>query len=138
VSQADRLGFDSLDELLDYKTKETTDSIEQHKKDLTERIKRFLHLSDQSLLSHRKTLENQLTSKRAELAAHDSAKPHDIIKPENDDETKHKIADIEEELRRDEVQLGEIEGEISTSEISRSQLLKRVAAAEKILKRIVE
>ena len=136
VSQADRLGFDSLDELLDYKTKETTDSIEQHKKDLTERIKRFLHLSDQSLLSHRKTLENQLASKRAELAAHDSAKPHDIIKPENDDETKHKIADIEEELRRDEVQLGEIEREISTSEILRSQLLKRVAAADKILKRI--
>lgn len=136
VSQADRLGFESLDELLDYKTKETTDSIEQHKKELTERIKRFLQLSDQSLPTHRKTLENQLASKQAELAAHDSAKPPDVVKPENDEDSQQKIAAVEEELRQKEKQLSEIDAKLSEAEVSRSQLLKQVAAADKLLKRI--
>jgi ABC-type lipoprotein export system ATPase subunit len=136
VSQADRLGFDSLDELLDYKTKETTDSIEQHKKELTDRIKRFMQLSDHALPTHRKTLENQLLSKQAELAAHDSAKPQDVIKPENDEESKQKITSVEDELRRKETLLLQVEEKLTAAEISKSQFLKQVAAADKLLKRI--
>lgn len=136
VGEADRLGFRSLDELLDYKTKETTESIDQHKKELTDRIRRFLQFLEQSLPSHKKTLENQLEAKLAELAAHDGAKPIEVVKPENDEESQKAIAAIEVELRQKEKQLEVIETKLVESQAFRSQLLKQVATAEKLLKRM--
>lgn len=136
VDEADRLGFGSLDELLDYKTKETTQSIERHKGTLTDRIKRFLHLSEQASPSHKKSLSNQLEAKQSELAAHEAAKPPEVEKPENDEEAQKQIAEVERQLSEKEEAIEQLEHRLAEAESMRAKLSKQNAAAEKLLKRM--
>lgn len=136
VSEADRLGFGSLDELLAYKTKETTQAIDRHKGGLTDRIRKFLRLLEQASPSHRKSLTNQLEAKRSELAANETAKPAEVPKPENDAEAQKQIADVEKQLTEKEALVETLAQKVAEADARKGYLSKQLTAADKLLKRM--
>ncbi|MDA9856590.1 hypothetical protein N9D23_00595 [Rubripirellula sp.] len=137
VDEADRLGFTSLDELLDYRTRETTQSIERQKASLQDCIKRFLKLHEQASPSHRKSIEKQLEAKQAELVANEAVEPKVVPKPENDETIQKQIGEIEGKLADSQRAVEELEGKLSKAEELKAKLSKQIVTSEKLLKRIV-
>jgi ABC-type lipoprotein export system ATPase subunit len=137
VDAVNRLGFDSLDELLEYKTKETTQAIERSKSSLAMQIRCFLQLVEQASTSHRKSLNNQLAAKQAELSAHDAAKPVSVSKPTSDAEVQKLACDIEKEIANKIELAKKIESRVAELEIKKVGFAKHAAAADKLLNRML-
>jgi ABC-type lipoprotein export system ATPase subunit len=136
VQEADRLGHASLDELLDYRTRETSQAISRLKGTLQDAVKSFVRLVEQSGESHRKALNNQLEAKRAELSAHQATKPNEVIKPQSDPAIQARTTQIEAEIAATEKELKDIETKITEANRKRLLLTKQIAAADKLVKRI--
>lgn len=136
VQEADRLGHDSLEDLLEYRTRETSQSISRLKGTLQDSVRSFVKLMDQSAESHRKALNNQLAAKRAELSAHQATKPEAVVKPQTDPEVQARTTQIESQIKAIEIELNTIEGNIATEHQQRLLLTKQLAAANKLVTRI--
>ncbi len=84
VGDADRLGKGSLQELVAYLTNETEERIKQLTGELTELNAKIVSLEEQTAPEYRSGLQAQLEQRRAELNAHDKAKPVEVLQPEQD------------------------------------------------------
>lgn len=82
VSIADRLGMETLDELIAYKTEETHDAIEILVGQLHQINEEITRLEAEGEDEYRRWLSNAIQTKRKELAAHESAKPMPVPSPE--------------------------------------------------------
>lgn len=135
VEEADRLGHPSLDSLLAYRTEETTEAIDLLTGQLREAVKRVVDLEERNTPTQRKQIDNLLSTKRAELAAHQSNRPPEVPKPQSDPSLQQRaeadaaLADAEAEVASLDVEIGKLNAE-------RGTIAKRAAAAEKLLARI--
>lgn len=136
VREADRLGHASLEELLDYRTRETSQAISRLKGTLQDAVKAFVKLTEQSADTHRKALNNQLEAKRAELSAHEAAKPAIVVKPQSDPAIQANTTVIESRIATVESEKNAIEEKISAANQQRLLLTKQIAAAIKLATRI--
>ena len=84
VSNTERLGKETLPELIDYLTNEKEALISQLATELSEVNAAIVALEDQMTEEYRKSLDASLEQRRAELKAHDEAKPVEIYEPEQD------------------------------------------------------
>src|SRR5262245_33744444 len=93
-------------------------------------------LEDQSTEEHRKRLEGRLEQRRAELAAHDEAKPAEVKAPaqdpEDDAETTVRKHELTELVKRTE----ELDRQILDARQSLRDAALKIAAAERLLARI--
>ena len=87
VDAADRLGRDTLDELIDYKTDETYDAIRIFIEQLHQTNEEIVRLEEESDEDNRKALASAIAAKRKELAAHDAAKPEEVANPDAHQDT---------------------------------------------------
>ncbi|MCI0562079.1 MAG: hypothetical protein MN733_26625, partial [Nitrososphaera sp.] len=78
---ADRLGKETLDELLEYQTKETYAAIDIYKQRLAEVNRDIAACEEKLSKQYRRHLEDLLDAKTRELVAHDLAKPTTVAKP---------------------------------------------------------
>jgi ABC-type lipoprotein export system ATPase subunit len=136
VSDPERLGFGSLDELLDYKTKETIEAIELQKRELTDRLKNHLVLIDKSQPSYKKSLENDLETKRAELNAHENARPQEVSKPETGSCSTNTKSRVEKDIEDKENELKVLTEKINSSLEKQAFFTKKLVAAKKLLQRM--
>jgi ABC-type lipoprotein export system ATPase subunit len=136
VQEADRLGHACLDDLLDYRTRETSQAINRLKGPLLDAVKAFVKLLETSADSYRKAIENHLAAKRAELAARQAAKPAEVTKPQSDPALMAQTAATETAIQETENELRAIETQLLEANQNRLVLSKKVASADKFLARI--
>ena len=137
IDEADRLGHDDLDSLLQYHTEETNAAIDLLRKDLRVAIETIVSLEERLSPGHRKTLENQREMKQRELATHDSTKPVEVPKPTADPATAHAQAELEGRITALQGEVAKLNEELVTLTGGRAKAKKRVAAADRLLERIV-
>lgn len=134
VGAADRLGKNSLKELLDYLTDETYDAIEILKSqlhDVNGSISEFEHKLDPEYLQ---TITNLLEGKRDELTAHEQSVPEAVPRPDASPETASpKVAsELQKEKRRLEQLTAELQAAINQENESALKMSAAVRGLQQI------
>lgn len=136
VGPSDRLGHDTLDEVLRYLTSETQATIRV----LAERVhavnQEIIQYEERSAESFRTQLESQLRLKRQELEAHDRSKPVAVPEPAQSDELKQVAAKIRDEIAKRRDELGKASTEIAGLDKERIELAKKVAVIDKAIAKL--
>ncbi len=125
VLKPDRLGFETLDQLLEHRSEETNQAIALLIRELQELNQNIVSHEERLSSQYRKTLESQLAEKRRELDAHAQAKPLEVHKPEEDTATQKQSKAIAEFLGQKQAELTAIEKIIQDAEQSNASLAKR-------------
>lgn len=132
VPSEDRLGQESMDKLLDFKVAEINTARQSLRKSLSRVNLEIIEAEHRMTSEFRKGLEEQLASRRAELAALEEARPQVVIDPNSSpealEESKIAAAHIDE-LERS---LQQIEQETSVLRAAKTLAVKRQAIARKI------
>lgn len=81
VSSADKLNQPTLEDLIKYKTEVVNEKIALIKNDITEINSIIIDLEKNHSPLYRKTIEEKLKAKQAELEAHNSSKPVEVLEP---------------------------------------------------------
>lgn len=84
ITDAERLGFSRLEDLLKHKTEETKESIRILSAELENINNRIVGIEEQSSPQHKKNLEALLKEKERELHAHEQNRPERVPKPDED------------------------------------------------------
>ncbi len=128
VQISDRLGQNSLDELVDYKTT----VIEKKLSDLRRKLHKFnlkiIELDDMTTSTHRDKIKNLLDGKNCELKSFESSKPKKVQKPEEnnvDQELNSKIQELE-------LNLATFNDEIGKLEQDKQEITKQIADLIKV------
>ncbi|MCI0458375.1 MAG: hypothetical protein L0Z62_15530 [Gemmataceae bacterium] len=133
VPLEERLGKASLDDLLAFKTRQTSQTIDILKGQLHELNTQIVQVEQRLTPEHRQTLQNQLELKEKELAAHDAARPAEVLPPSDDPAAQALAEQATAEIGRIRTQLGEVEatiGRTQTEVRALTRALANVTAAE--------
>lgn len=136
ASEAERLGFDSLDALLDHRSAEINRAIEILITELREIDRQIVTHEERLTLRHRKTLELQLAEKHRELQAHEKAIPKEIPKPEADPIVQKHSQETSSALEDKQKIFRGLEVTIAAHKAQDARLAKKRAIAEKLLIRL--
>ena len=121
---------------MNYRTEETDTAIGLLRSDLGSAIDDVVALEEQLKPSHRKSLENHLAMKERELAAHDAAKPTEVLKPESDPTTTEANAQIERQIATLGKEVSDLDQEIAFLNSDRLKQSRKIAAADRLLARV--
>jgi len=124
VSESDRLGCSSLDNLLDYKTREIKDLIVDLRSEIKVINEKIVKLEDIVSDDYRKEIEKQLEAKRQELDIHDRNKPKEVDKTFVTVETDKLTKDMREKIEELSSHIKEINDNLSTSKIKLASVSK--------------
>jgi DNA repair exonuclease SbcCD ATPase subunit len=131
VGPSDRLGHDTLDDVLRYLTSETQATIRV----LAERAhtinQDIVQQEERGTESFRTQLESQLRIKREELEAHDRSKPAAVPEPTQSDDLKQAAAKIRDEIAKRKGELGTVNAEITKLDKERAELTRKIALLDK-------
>jgi len=136
VPESERLGFDTLDALLDHRGAEINDAIEILVAELREVNKEIVACEERLTPRHRKALDLQLVEKRRELHAYEQSKPKDVPKPEDDPASQRQSREASSLLESRQKALRELEVTIADRRAHDARLAKKQATAEKLLARL--
>ncbi|HWN57175.1 MAG TPA: hypothetical protein VNO74_03695 [Methylomirabilota bacterium] len=136
VDDPARLGIDTLPALIAYLTNEKEDSIAQLSTDLANVNSIIVALEDQLTEEHKKALEAQLAQKRAELKAHEDAKPIVVTEPTGDPLTLAATEQIRKELEELVVQAQQLDKDIGDAQAELRTTARQIAAADRLLTRL--
>jgi hypothetical protein len=126
VSDENRLGQTSLEDLIEHKTTEANRKIEILIGELRSSTSRIVALEKQASQAHRNKLEGAFAAKQSELEGHDKNKPAEVPKPEVSDQQK-------EESKRLSAQLSAKKAELSTADKGLGQLRDDLAKVNILL-----
>jgi predicted ATPase len=133
ISDADRLGKESLDELIEYKTEELTAQRNAHQQEISRLNAELVKLEVKGTADYAAQLEARLKLKRKELEAHDANKPTPVEKPNNLSEEQQAVfAEIAGELEKERTTLVGLETQIVEHQARQKVLIERVAIAKKL------
>lgn len=133
IRDVDRLGKESLEELISYKTEEIQSELVIYKNELTAMNNIIAVLEHRATPDFRQQIEESLKKKRQELEAHITNKPDEVLKPENlDEEQKQAYAKIEADLEQENKNLQALEQQIITAQDQQKNLTEYLALAGKI------
>lgn len=129
VRPENRLGYDSLTDLINYRTEECQQSIKQIANELHKESLELEKLEELADPFHRKSLESQLKEKQKELISHNKSKPPEIKQPSADEKTKNVVdkttAEIDTKVKLWESLEREI-AEIRDSIINQTKILAEI------------
>jgi len=80
ITDAQRLGKDTLEELITYKTEEIDAELARHKQELSQVNIEIANLQQKATPDYRRQIEEALNEKKKELQAHDTNKPAEVPK----------------------------------------------------------
>jgi ABC-type lipoprotein export system ATPase subunit len=136
VNEAERLGKETLSELISYLTNEKEELISQLVGELEDINSNIVSLEDQLTEEYRKSLESQLSQCRSELKAHEETRPLEVKKPNEDMQAQETTKTVTSGLLELQTKATRLENEfVSKKETHRKATLK-IAAAGKLLTRI--
>ncbi|MBC8489770.1 MAG: DNA repair protein [Bacteroidetes bacterium] len=130
LSEADKLGKISLDELIEYQSEVINEDVSEIKKKIQSSNKVIIELENKESENYRKTIEERLKEKENELKAHDAAKPTPIEAPtdekvvkKNEGVTK-RISEIRDEINKINENIHEAQESLSTTKIEIAEIEK--------------
>ncbi len=135
LSDADRIGKNSLDELIEYQSEIINEDISEIKNKIQSSNKEIIELEKKDSESCRKSLEEKLKEKKNELKAHDAVKPTPVEAPTDEEVIKKNVQTIKRISEiRDEI--NKINGKISQTQKSLSITKIEIAEIERVIQLI--
>ncbi len=135
VAPSDRLGQQTLPELIEYRTSETDAAITRLLSRLADVNHDILALEARLTRAHREVLEADYAQRRETLKAHRAAKPFEVAPPQKADPA-HDDSETAQELAKVVTAIGELDAAILASQTALDQRSRRRTAAERLLKRV--
>jgi ABC-type lipoprotein export system ATPase subunit len=136
VGKAERLGAESLDQLIEYHTQETDAAIQLLRSELTQINLEIAGLEAKLFPAYRKTLEAQAAEKQRELDAHEAAKPAEVKKPDLDPKKQSEMTALTEQIEQAQGHLEVLEGKRAALVEEQKLLTRRAAVAAKLTSKI--
>jgi ABC-type lipoprotein export system ATPase subunit/archaellum component FlaC len=136
VRESERLGFDTLDELLDYRGAEVNEAIDILVDELKDINKQIVLNEERLSPRYREALESQLAERRRELSAHEQSKPKEVLKPEDNHLVQLQSKNDSMALEEKQELLRRIETDIGRLRERNAVLTKKRTTAEKLLEKI--
>lgn len=136
VTDDDRLGCQTFDRLIEFRTNETREHIELLQKNLYELNEQVASVEDKLTNEYRQSLEQQLQHKRSELAAHLESKPEEVPRPDKDPLVEDQNAKLATKIEEQRGRLETVEKEIKAISYQNKQCFRRKAVAEKLLAKL--
>ncbi len=136
VAPADKLGRETLPDLIAYKTEEAANHLQQLQDEIRELNLVILELEEQATNAYRNRLEKELAQRTADLAAHDAAKPHGVPEPSTDPDEQARQAAVKEQLDVAVHTIGKVDLEIEEAKRQAADSASRMAAADRLSRRI--
>ena len=99
IDESERLSKDTLEELLDYRSEEINQRIEQIKSDLNILNKKITSLEDKNHPDYLAKLKESLKAKEEEIKAYNEIKPKEVQEPEKDEILKQEVSQIAEQIK---------------------------------------
>ncbi|MFM0591618.1 TrlF family AAA-like ATPase [Paraburkholderia dilworthii] len=132
VPEADRLGKSSMDDLLDYKVAELNQGRQVLRQKIGTANQLIVELERRLTLEHRRSLEEQLGTKQAELNALDSAKPQAVEDPNASPEAATDAKQAAESIEALENEARNIDKEVAALGVTKLSASKRLAVTTRI------
>lgn len=130
VGEAERLGKDTLDALIEYKSGEISEAMNQAKLKL-EKLNKDIAVRENMLTEeYRRNLENQLAEKKRELDALKKARPAKVKKPSKTSTRKT------ETLKRAEDGRQKLEADVAKSREQRKEVIDALARVERAITKV--
>ena len=133
VEKRDRLGKNSLNELIDYRTSEINSAISQLKSDLQAINKKIVETETLLSEENRQAVKNKLDAKKQELETHRSTKPQEILSPDASGDDAAKVLPV---IEKNKKLIEELDEEIKNVQLQQEELAKYEAAVEKAINKI--
>ena len=133
ITDANRLGKESLDELVEYKTEELVAQINTHRHEVSRLNTELIRLEAKGTDDFVAQLDAKLKQKKQELVAHIDAKPAPVDKPSDlTPEQQAKITTIADKLNGEREALAGLEKKITEHQGKQKTLTEHVALAKKL------
>ncbi len=132
VPFADRIGYDTLDGLINYKNKQIRDTIGILKSKLSEINVQLASLEKRSTPQYRDSLQNQLDLKHKEIDAHEASKPEEIVPPSTDPKRVDEATTIAEKIVGIRTRLAAAEAAVKQAESDENRLSVLIAKLSKV------
>ena len=136
IPNAERLGKQSLDSLLDYLGEETFDRINTLKGELSKINRTISSLEEEASPEHKREVEKRHTARLKELSTLSGNEPKAVPKPDTDPQMRKTIEECQAHIVVQRKLVVELESRAEAARQSRAQLLTKISTAEKILQRL--
>ena len=136
IPNAERLGKQSLDALLDYLGEETFDRINALRGELSKINRTISALEEDAAPDHKREIEKRRTARLKELSILKRNEPKAVAKPDSDPQTKKAIEECQAAIEAQRKLIVDLEAKVETATSTRGSLLTKIATADKILQRI--
>jgi predicted ATPase len=133
IGDAERLGRESLDELIQYKTEELTSQLAGHREEITQLNADLVRLEAKDTPDFTAQLDGKFKLKQKELDAHVASKPAVVEQPSNlTHEQKTAYVGITADLDQQRLALATLETNISEHQARQKALVEQIAVAKKL------
>jgi len=133
IGDAERLGKESLDELIEYKTEELSSQLAAQRQEISTLNAELIKLEAKGTVDYAAQLDAKLKLKQKELEAHEANKPAVVDKPNNlTPEQQAANAQIAGELEKERAALAAVEAQITQKRARQKTLTEHIALAKKL------
>lgn len=133
ISDTDRLGKETLDELIEYKTEELNAQLNAQRQEISRLNAELVRLEVKGTADYAAQLEAKLKLKQKELEAHAANKPAAVEKPNNlTAEQQAVYAQIASDLEKERGALSTLETQIAEHQARQKTLAEHIALAKKL------
>lgn len=133
VKEADRLGYDNIDDLLEFATKALEEEIEQLRDSVSEANKQIISIEAAASPARKEKLNREKARIESEIAAHQTLKPEEVEKPSEDNSlTEALSADLEKATG----DLIAVQAEIEQLRNRQVELTRKTAVAQRLIARL--
>lgn len=133
IAEADRLGRETLDELIAYKTEEIRTQIQTHRQDTARLNGEIVKLEAKATPEHAAQIRSQRELKAKQLQAHIAAKPVPVAQPGTlAPEQQAAVQAISAELEKQRAALAAIDAKAATQRARQKVLSEQIASARKL------
>lgn len=133
IADAERLGKESLDELIAYKTEELVRQLDSHRQEISKLNGDLVRLEGKGTADYAAQLDGKLKLKQKELEAHIANKPAVVAQPNNlTPEQQAAYAVVGTELDKERAALAALETQIGDHQNRQKTLTEHVAVAKKL------
>jgi len=136
VPDPDRMGKDTLDELIEFKTEEARARAQLLKSKLHDLNLQIAVLDQKMKPQYQKQVENLLQQKSKELEALEASKPPEVPKPPDTEADQAELSDVRDPLSNAKTAVENLDKEMGNALKRAAELKKLINLADKVLARL--
>lgn len=136
VPEEKRLGKNSLEDLLEYQTAQSTEKIEILQSELNKITSNIVRLEDRGSVEYTRKIEGELAAKKHALESHIENKPTAVPKPETLLEQENNIKNLNSQISQKRTDLFNADKAVIVAQNELSEVNKLLSVTSRLLKRI--